>query len=416
MSPRHSRFLVAFAAVVPGLVACDEETVAPPSTPATPDWQAMESGTDQDLNAVWAASGSDVFAVGAGGTILRFDGNSWQPMNSGVTVDLFGVWGTASDHVIATGDQGTILVFDGSDWVPVTGVTSDPIGRVSGYDANHVVAVGGGPPGTFLHFDGVDWTARSTGDSRSLADAVALFSDGVVLVGDGGAAFLAFPDTLMEIATGTTSNLKAVFGTTWDEGMTAVGDDGTVVFVDTSVLPPIAQLLPGPSANLTGIAYRGYNDMFLAAEDGSIFDYDRCAAQSSKASGVTLNAVETISDQQVIAAGADGAIFSYSRPADASCPATVSVSISGGTTPTFSWSPDCPVNLVLVEEGASDMWLIWGDGNVFEPGVRYGDNHPCAVDFRYEGPLVAGVEYDVILYRYDGLGNYTTIAIKNFRP
>ena len=412
MSWRHPLVLVV-ATFIPSLMACDDDAVSPPDTPPNPAWQAMDSGTDNDLNALWAASASDAFAVGAGGTIVRFDGNSWQPMNSGVTVELSGVWGTAGDHVIATGDQGTILVFDGSDWTPVLGVTTDPIGRVSGLDANNVAAVGGGPPGTFLFFDGLDWTDRSTGDSRSLADAVVLPGSRVVLVGEGGAAFLASPDTVLAIVNGATANLSAVLGTT-DQDVVAVGDDGTVLAFDLDAFE--MRPLSGPSASLTGIGYRGYNDLFLTGDDGSIFTFDRCAARSSKPIGGKLNDVEAISTERLMATGADGTILTYSRPRPTTCPATVSVSISAGTTPTISWTPDCPVNLVLVEENASDMWLIWGDGNVFEPGVQYGSDHPCAVDFRYEGPLVAGTEYDVILFRYDGPDDYTTIAVKSFRP
>ncbi|MBN2284605.1 MAG: WD40 repeat domain-containing protein, partial [Deltaproteobacteria bacterium] len=47
-----------------------------------------------DLVSVWGTSGSDVFAVGYGGTILRYDGSAWSPMTSGTTQTLWGVWGT----------------------------------------------------------------------------------------------------------------------------------------------------------------------------------------------------------------------------------------------------------------------------------------------------------------------------------
>jgi hypothetical protein len=377
----------------------------------------MASGTSRELNAVWAASSDDAFAVGAEGTILRFDGRDWDPMFSGTAADLHGVWGTSGNHVIATGDQGTILVFDGGAWDPVTGVTTDPIGSVTGIDANNLVAVGGGPPGSFLVFDGVEWTVRSTGDSQTLADALMIPpGGGSLLVGAAGTMFVAGPDTVTAIATGTTSNLNAILGTT-AEDVIAVGDDGTVLAINFDAFPPDVREISGTSTDLTGITMRGYNDLFLLGSGGSILAFDRCSTQPSKGSGALLNDIAAVSSERVLAVGADGTILTYTGPGPAACPDQVTVSVSGGLTPTFSWSPNCFVNLVLVEEQAGDMWVVEGDGNLIESGVRYGDHHPCETGFWYEGPLLPGVEYDVILFRYDeAVDDYTLIALETFTP
>ena len=47
------------------------------------------------LSGVWGNSGSDVFAVGEGGTILHYDGESWSAMSSGTTNWLNSVWGSS---------------------------------------------------------------------------------------------------------------------------------------------------------------------------------------------------------------------------------------------------------------------------------------------------------------------------------
>ena len=49
------------------------------------------------------------FAVCEGGTIVRHDGVQWHMMCSGVTVDLNGVSGSSAGEVFALGDGGTIL-------------------------------------------------------------------------------------------------------------------------------------------------------------------------------------------------------------------------------------------------------------------------------------------------------------------
>ena len=64
-----------------------------------------------NLSGVWGSSGSDVFAVGVGGTILHYNGGVWTTMTSGVTNSLFGVWGSSGSDVFAVGTGGTILHF-----------------------------------------------------------------------------------------------------------------------------------------------------------------------------------------------------------------------------------------------------------------------------------------------------------------
>ena len=89
-------------------------------------WTAQSSGVTVSLNGVWGDSGSDVFAVGATGTILRGNGSTWKsmPVPQG-TGDLDGVDGTAANNVFAVESSGsnssngydaTVLRYDGSSW------------------------------------------------------------------------------------------------------------------------------------------------------------------------------------------------------------------------------------------------------------------------------------------------------------
>ena len=80
----------------------------------------MPSGINERLNEVWGNSSSDVYAVGAGGTILHYDGAGWNPMQSGTSEDLNDVWGSSSSDVYAVGSESTLLHFDGISWSAVT--------------------------------------------------------------------------------------------------------------------------------------------------------------------------------------------------------------------------------------------------------------------------------------------------------
>ena len=68
------------------------------------------------LLGIWGSSGSDVFAVGEGGTILHYDGTSWSSMNSGSANRLIDIWGSSGSDVFAVGVWGTILHYEGPDY------------------------------------------------------------------------------------------------------------------------------------------------------------------------------------------------------------------------------------------------------------------------------------------------------------
>ena len=108
--------------------------------------------TVYDLNGVWGSSGSDVFAVGAYGTIPHYDGAGWSAMTSGTTEALLGVWGSSGSDVFAVGAKGTILHYDGWPWSPMSSGPQDILEVVWGTSFRDLFAVGTG--GTILHCGG----------------------------------------------------------------------------------------------------------------------------------------------------------------------------------------------------------------------------------------------------------------------
>jgi hypothetical protein len=82
-------------------------------------WRSLASGTGEDLFGVWAASASDAWAVGARATLLHFDGAAWSPVDVGATGDLLAVHGSAADDVWVVGDD-VALRWDGASWSPAS--------------------------------------------------------------------------------------------------------------------------------------------------------------------------------------------------------------------------------------------------------------------------------------------------------
>ncbi|MCA9550130.1 MAG: hypothetical protein KC933_08850 [Myxococcales bacterium] len=74
-------------------------------------WVQEEVDVQQDLYSVWGAAADDVFAVGARGTVLHFDGTAWKGLPSSTARDLFSVVGsTDGATVVAVGSEGAMVV------------------------------------------------------------------------------------------------------------------------------------------------------------------------------------------------------------------------------------------------------------------------------------------------------------------
>ncbi len=85
----------------------------------TPEISAFDSKTWSGLNGVWAASDTEAWSVGGGGTIRHYTGHSssWEIVNDvPTTEDLRAVWGTSPTDVWAVGDGSVVLHYDGKAW------------------------------------------------------------------------------------------------------------------------------------------------------------------------------------------------------------------------------------------------------------------------------------------------------------
>ena len=126
------------------------------------EWEAVPSGTTNNLFSIWGASAQSVFVVGAGGTILHYDGAAWSSFATDSTLHLVSVWGDARENVLATGDGGVILHFNGTEWTEMeSGMTNEgPTLDAIWGSASDDVFVAGDDNGTgvILHYDGSTWS------------------------------------------------------------------------------------------------------------------------------------------------------------------------------------------------------------------------------------------------------------------
>lgn len=135
-----------------------------------------------DINAI-SATQSTVWAVAAGGVVLRQKDGNWRAANAPSTLELYGVWAAADDDVWAVGARGTIVHWDGEELAAIPSPTEEDLRSVWGVGADDVWAVGGK---AIVHWDGNDWSPA--GEAEGLTAVWAAGPDDVWVVDDSGRA------------------------------------------------------------------------------------------------------------------------------------------------------------------------------------------------------------------------------------
>jgi hypothetical protein len=199
-------------------------------------WTSMASGTANDLNGVWGTADNDILAVGEGGTILHYDGvddnadgSLWDSMDSGTSAALNDIWGSASDNVVyAAGGGGTILQYKEGDWSAVENGVAQNLNGVWGSSSSDVYAVGAG--GTILHYDGTTWEPMTSITTLGLNDVWGNSPSDVFFVGDGGTIvrYQGGSWSSMTIDTGITPDIMGIWGTA-SNNIFAVGRQGAII-------------------------------------------------------------------------------------------------------------------------------------------------------------------------------------------
>ncbi len=91
-------------------------------TPTTPG--CRWTGLRGEFVSMRGSSENDVYAVGAAGMVLHYNGQEWLNVDLGIVGNLNSVWGSSSSDVFM-GGSGGIRHFDGSSWKLWTQTNTD---------------------------------------------------------------------------------------------------------------------------------------------------------------------------------------------------------------------------------------------------------------------------------------------------
>lgn len=242
------------------------------------DFETVPTGVQKNIYGMWGSAKDDIYAVGAEGTLVHWNGGGWtvQAAVSGGKADLRGIYGANASHVWLVGWAGTMAAFSGTGWkaipmlsgaVNLNGVygaalpsgnydvwaasasglfrvvdnggnpglqkyNPSPFGNflgIHGADASHVWAVG--MYGTIAAWDGAVWKTQSSGTSIALRSVWAAGPAEVYAVGEAGQILRYDGQAWKAMSSPTTQTLYAVWGTSGSD-VWAAGAFGTLVHYD----------------------------------------------------------------------------------------------------------------------------------------------------------------------------------------
>jgi cysteine-rich repeat protein len=285
------------------LSLCAPDFSACESLVTTP-WTLDVSGTTVALSSAWASGDNDIYAVGAQGTVLHFDGTSWSTEPSGTTQPLSAVWGSGPSDVFVVGGAGTILHRSGASWTVMTSGTTQYLTAVWGTGPTNVYVAG--LSGTLLHYDGASWSAISTGTSLHLRGVWGSSATDVFVVGESSVV-LHYDGTRWTLSTaGYLTNLLGVWGS-GPRDVFAAGESGGLHYDGTTWSPSAPSGTGGFDILVTGpITGTGPHDVFVPS-----LRYDGASWTTMRSPGFTVNGMFTIGPGDVIAVGAGGGIARF---------------------------------------------------------------------------------------------------------
>ena len=281
-----------------------------------------DTGTQSDLAGVAAVGADQVYAVGAGGTVIFWDGARWAPVTGlrlpipessdtrPETRDLLSVWGSGSSDVWI-GGAGVLWRWQDGTWAVVT-VGSRSFTAITGTSASEV---------WFAGSDGA--VLRWNGGSLSTVHGSSVFGAGGIWVGDPNDVWVSYYHSIEHWDGNAWTPLSLSYSINGLSGAAAgdvwgVGTGGAIAHWNGrtwSPAPPPAPGLTAPSQLPYGVRalwVSGANDVWLASMS-FLYHFDGSAMTSiTPRPGVhNINVLWGSGPRDVWAFGAGGEIIHW---------------------------------------------------------------------------------------------------------
>lgn len=277
------------------------------------------TGTSEDLYAVWGASPSAIYAVGASGTIVKWNGNAWSPMTSGVTTTLRAVSAPRDNPstVFVGGDNGLLLLWNGTTWGRFG--ASPPSFQINAVGANKLASslYIAGSGGTYLLWDGGSKWNSPFGYANTKALSGISFMPGTdehFVSGASGLLVRYNPSAFVDKYPSQTTRSSANFNAVWAgaQAIYMVGDGGTIVRRKAGDGQDGVVLTSNTSANLRSVSGANDSAIFAVGDGGAALSSNGTSwTKVNASSNQTLYSVYAVDSSTIIAVGAAGTALRY---------------------------------------------------------------------------------------------------------
>lgn len=237
------------------------------------DWRQIQLDTMGNLFSIWGFSNSDVYAAGSYGHVWHYDGNDWSIMDDLPSQALFGIWGSSPSNMYTVSNVGEVLHYDGNIWSNENLGITQTLNSVWGSSANDVFIVG--QDGTIWHYDGNMWSDLTYPTLVDIKDIWGSSANDVFAVGNSGLILHYDGSMWSEMVSNTTANLNGVWGTS-STNVYTVGSSGTILHYNGSSWNLVNS---GVNYLLQEIWGHNANSIFVAAQisqnnSGTVIAYD----------------------------------------------------------------------------------------------------------------------------------------------
>jgi hypothetical protein len=329
--PVSGKYVLWTVTTTPGGELSQTRTATDENGEASVSWQMGTTEGREGAQALYAGTGSVVSFTATAmphpqpppGTplpprpiILHSDGTSWTPslilpaLDYGATV-----WGLSSTQVYAGFvDCPDIVTYDGTAWRGSLTCAFRQVWGIWGPAPDHLYAIEKGlgrpisQPQYIYHFDGNTWNIVYNNNGFDLLAISGVGTTEVIAVGKNGRIVRLLGSDWTVQTSGTTQELRAVWGDPNGSGAFAVGTGGTILHYDGSTWT--AQISP-TTQSLNGVWGSSARDVFAVGDNGTILHYDG-TLWTQQASGTTqrFNAVWA-APNSAVAVGDNGTIVRY---------------------------------------------------------------------------------------------------------
>jgi hypothetical protein len=237
-------------------------------------WTAVNNTSTSALYCVDVIDSTTIWAAGTNGKLIKGNGTSWTNQLSNVYVDIKGISFANAKKGVLVGTYGTISMYDGSTWAEQSTIFSNDFYGVHMLDANTAWAVGAS--GTIVKYNGSTWTTVASGTTKNIRSVYFTSANDGWAVGDGGLLLHYNGTSWSTVTSGTTNALNSISFSDANHGI-AVGAAGTILLYTnqvSTVSPPFVNPIVScknesiPTLTTTGTAVKWYSDVNLTVQVG----------------------------------------------------------------------------------------------------------------------------------------------------